>query len=62
VLRFVRFRDDRSEGAGPTRLLHFALKSWLFGFAFINANQHGEYTRIVGFILAVVGGNQLHLL
>jgi len=32
--RFVRFREPRGEGAGHTRLLHFALKSWLFGFAF----------------------------
>jgi len=32
--RFVRFEYFRGEGAGHTRLLHFAQKSWLFGFAF----------------------------
>ena len=32
--RFVRFLDPRGEGAGHTRLLRFALKSWLLGLAF----------------------------
>ena len=32
--RFVRFEYSRGEGAGRTRLLHFALKFRLLGLAF----------------------------